>query len=113
MAPASTSSNRAVMIVLSYLWILALVPLLVEKSDEDIQWHARHGLVLLLAEIILRIALIMLATFFGLTGLGITILVINPLVWLGILIVHVLAIVKGLSGGRLLIPGISEYANRF
>lgn len=31
-APASTASNRTVMIVLAYLWLLALVPLLVEKK---------------------------------------------------------------------------------
>jgi hypothetical protein len=33
--PASNapSSNRTIMIVLSYLWLLALVPLLVEKDD--------------------------------------------------------------------------------
>ena len=39
------------MIVLSYLWILALVPLLVEKDDKEVQWHAKHGIVLMVAEI--------------------------------------------------------------
>ena len=37
------------MIVLSYLWPLALVPLLVEKEDAEIQWHAKHGIVLMVA----------------------------------------------------------------
>jgi hypothetical protein len=27
--------------------------------------------------------------------------------------VHVTAIIKGVNGGRLIIPGLSEYANRF
>jgi hypothetical protein len=27
--------------------------------------------------------------------------------------VHVMAIVKGVNGGRLIIPGVSEYASRF
>ena len=40
------SSNRNVMIVLSYLWLLALIPLVVEKEDQEVQWHAKHGLVL-------------------------------------------------------------------
>ena len=31
------SGNRGVMIVLSYLWLLALVPLLVEKDDKEVQ----------------------------------------------------------------------------
>ena len=45
------SSNRSVMIVLSYLWILALIPFLMEQDDKDVRWHAKHGLVLLGAEI--------------------------------------------------------------
>ena len=39
MADASSgapSSNRNVMIVLSYLWLLALVPLLTEKDDKEV-----------------------------------------------------------------------------
>ena len=34
------SENRTIMVVLSYLWILALIPLLVEKDDQEVQWHA-------------------------------------------------------------------------
>ena len=33
--------------------------------------------------------------------------------WVGILGLHVVAILKGVNGGRLIIPGVSEYANRF
>ena len=55
--PASApSGNRTIMIVLSYLGLLALIPLLVEKNDKEVQWHAKHGLVLLVAEIALFIA---------------------------------------------------------
>ena len=54
--PGSVSSNRSIMIVLSYLWLLALVPLLVEKEDKEVQWHAKHGIVLMVAEIVLWIA---------------------------------------------------------
>lgn len=114
-APASTSSNRAVMIVLSYLWILALVPLLVEKNDKDIQWHAKHGLVLLVAEIVCWIAFsivsgILTSIFFG---FGIMMGLLSSLLSLAILIIHIVAIVKGINGERFVIPGISEYASRF
>ena len=54
--PGGVSQNRGIMIVLSYLWLLALVPLLVEKNDPEVQWHAKHGLVLTAAEVILWIA---------------------------------------------------------
>jgi len=36
-----------------------------------------------------------------------------PFFSLAILVVHVMAIVKGVNGGRLIIPGVSEYASRF
>ena len=55
--PPSPSDKTAIMIVLSYLWLLALVPLLVEKEDKKVQWHAKHGIVLMLAEIVLWIAI--------------------------------------------------------
>ena len=45
------------MIVLAYLWPLALVPLLVEKNDPEVQWHAKHGIVLMVAELVLLFAL--------------------------------------------------------
>ena len=113
-APASTSSNRGVMIVLSYLWILALVPLLVEKGDKEIQWHAKHGIVLLVAEIIFWIAYSVLTNIRGAIFIGLAVMMglMGSLVWLGIVIIHILAIVKGINGERFIIPGVSEYTNR-
>jgi len=35
-ASGPPSSNRNVMILLSYLWLLALVPLLTEKDDKEV-----------------------------------------------------------------------------
>jgi len=40
-----------VMAIFSYLGILVLVPLLTEKKDEFVRFHAKQGLVLLIAEI--------------------------------------------------------------
>ena len=112
--PASgpASSNRTVMIILSYLWLLALIPLLVEKEDREVQWHAKHGLVLLLAEVIFWIAITFLTVILG-TILGCFVSMLSLLLWVGILILHVLAIVKGINGQRLIIPGISQYADKF
>ena len=33
--------------------------------------------------------------------------------WLGIIILHILCIVKGVNGQRLIIPGLSQYADKF
>ena len=103
------------MIVLAYLWPLALVPLLIEKDDAEVQWHAKHGLVLMVAEIVALVAygfvtsLVSLATF----GLGCALSMLVVFLWIGILAVHGFAIALGLNGRRFLIPGISEYASRF
>jgi uncharacterized membrane protein YjgN (DUF898 family) len=107
-------SNRGVMIVLAYLWPLAIVPLLLEK-DADVQWHAKHGLVLLAAELLLLMgfavltSLVSLATF----GLGCALSMFVILIWMAILGVHIVAIIKAMAGTRLIIPGVSEYASRF
>jgi uncharacterized membrane protein len=106
------SSNRGVMIVLSYLWLLALVPLLVEKDDKEVQWHAKHGIVLMVAEIVFWIAVTIVQVVLG-SFLGCLFALLTFPVGLGIIALHVFAIVKGLNGGRLIIPGVSQYADRF
>jgi len=111
------SSNRTVMIILSYLWILALIPLLVEKDDREVQWHAKHGIVLLVAELILGVVLGLLSTLAsGVPFLNCLAAFIASLVafvvWVAVIIVHVLAIVKGVNGQRFLVPYVSEYADR-
>jgi uncharacterized membrane protein len=116
--PAATevvSENRNVMIVLAYLWLLALIPLLVEKDDRQVQWHAKHGLVLTVVEVVVLIGLQIVVMILGAVsgGLGCIFSLLLPVVMLAILIVHVLCIVKGINGQRFLIPGISEFADRF
>ena len=109
------SPNRGVMIVLAYLWPLALVPLFVEKDDAEVQWHAKHGLVLMVAELLLdrRLhharQLVSLATL----GLGGVLGMLLVFAWVGILALHVIAILKGVNGTRLIIPVLSGYADRF
>ena len=108
------SPNRGLMIVLAYLWPLALVPLLTEKNDPEIQWHAKHGLVLMTAELMLLVLYILLMSLVSLAALGLGLVLAFLLVfaWVAILGVHVVAIIKGVDGSRLIIPGVSEYVGR-
>ena len=103
------------MIVLAYLWPLALVPLLLEKGDAEVQWHAKHGVVLMLAELVVLFAYLMVTSIVSLATLplGCILGVFIVFGWVAVLALHVAAILKGVNGGRLLIPGISEYADRF
>ena len=96
------------MVVLAYLWLLAIVPLLVEEQDEEVRWHAKHGLVLFGAEVVVFIALTIVAGIAWWLSL-----LLVPLAQLGILVLHVVCIAKGLQGDRFVISGVSEYTDRF
>ena len=101
--------------MLAYLWVLALIPLLVEKQDAEVQWHAKHGLVLAIAELVLLFAYVMVTSIVSLAtfGLGCVLSLFLVFAWVGILALHVVAILKGVNGSRLIVPGISDYASRF
>lgn len=107
----TVSPNRSLMIVLAYLWILALIPLLVDDGDAEVQWHAKHGLVLTGAEMVFWFVVFLLNTFSGF--LGCLLMPLYIAAWLGILGLHVACMVKGVKGERLIVPGISQYADRF
>ena len=101
------SSNRNVMILLSYLWLLALVPLLTEKDDKEVQWHAKHGIVLMVAELIAWT--IFAAVMQALGPLGCVGFLLSPVLILAQVALHIIAVMKGINGQRLIIPGLSEF----
>ena len=109
------SDNRKLFIVLSYLGLLALIPLLVEKDDSEVQWHAKNGLVLTAAEFVVFVGLSIAGMVIGAmsAGLGCILGLAWPVVMLAVLVLHVMCIVKGLNGDRLIVPGISEFADKF
>ncbi|MHB8799067.1 MAG: DUF4870 domain-containing protein [Thermoanaerobaculia bacterium] len=100
------SSNRSVMLVLSYLGILALIPLLTEKNDREVQWHAKHGLVLLVAYLVLMVGITIASFVVGFFGM------LQIPLWLGYLVVIILGITNALNGKRFVIPGVSEFAEK-
>ena len=112
---APAGDNRTIMIVLSYLGLLALIPFLVEKNDAEVQWHAKHGLVLTAAEFVLFIGLQIVTMILGAIsgGLGCLVGILTPVLALGILVLHVICILKGLKGERFIVPKVSEFADRF
>jgi uncharacterized membrane protein len=117
--PPRRSENRTLMLVLSYLGILALVPLFVEKDDPEVQWHAKHGIVMFVAWVILFIALSIVSMALGaVPGVGwivSTMLAcgLYPILWVAILVVHIIAIMRALKGEKLTLPLITEYADKW
>lgn len=99
------------MIFLSYFGLFALIPLLTKKDDPDIQWHAKNGLALAVAWIVVLIVLmivgIVMPSFIRLAMIG-----VRCLIWLGFLIVDVMAMVKAFGGERMRIPVITDFAEK-
>lgn len=110
--PGGVSPNRGLMIVLSYLWLLALIPLLVEKNDAEVQWHAKNGLLLTAAEVAAWIAVTIVGFLTAFMHLGCAGCLLNSAVFVVFLVVRVLCIVKGVGGQRFIIPVVSQYADR-
>lgn len=104
------SSNRTLMLVLAYLGILAIIPLVAEKNDREVQWHAKNGLVILVGEIALLVVFTILS---HIPGVGCLALIMFPLFSLIFLAVAVFGIIKAVNGQRLVIPGLSDFADRF
>ncbi len=81
---------------LSYIWILFLIPLLVKKDSPFAQFHAKQGLVIVIASFLFS-----LIPFFG---------------WLGnvvLFFVCVLAVIKTLSGEVWEIPVVKDLVKKF
>ena len=104
----SDSENKpdAVMVILSYLGLLALIPFFIKKDDAEIQWHAKQGLIFGVALFVLMIALGIAASIVSILGL------LSMVVWLGWLVVTILCILKGLKGERFEIPVISGFISK-
>lgn len=71
---------------LSYAWILCLIPLLTKKDSKFAQFHAKQGLILLIASLL---------TWFPFFG---------QILGLAILVVSVIGIIKALNGEWWKIP---------
>lgn len=105
------SSDRTLMLVLSYLGILALIPLIMKKEDREIQWHAKNGLMLTVAFIVISILWSVLNNFMP-ASIGCALSFIGCAIWIGWLALSIFGIMKALKGERLRIPVVSDMADK-
>lgn len=108
--PSAGSSDRTLMLVLAYLGIFALIPLFVKKDDREVQWHAKNGLVITVAWIILGI---LLGVISQMPFMGCAVQAVWCVYPLLILVISIMGIVKALNGKRFVIPGLSDFADKF
>ncbi len=99
------------MLILCYLSLLGLLPLLLEKNDRQLRWHAKNGLLLFGGVAAFGV----LATLVGILVPPLSCLYGILMLCVGTLytVIVILAIVKALGGERLMVPGLSKYADRF
>lgn len=105
------SSDRTLMLVLSYLGLLALIPLIAKKDDREVQWHAKNGLFLFIAYFIVVIAWMFIRHFLP-TALACGLGFVHCILWIGYLVVIILAIMKATKGERMRFPIISDLADK-
>ena len=90
--PAGAGDDN-LMAALSYLWILSVVMLLIKKDSDYVQFHAKQGLVLFLASIILMVVPILGWMFQLVIAIGV-----------------VVGFVKALTGERFALPLVADLA---
>lgn len=112
MSGSAGGSDRTLMVVLSYLWILALVPLLTKKDDKEVQWHAKNGLAILVAEVAIWVLFFVLGFVLPSGVMGCGMATIQCVVWLAFLVLRIICIMKGVAGQRYRVPVISDFADK-
>lgn len=104
------SSDRTIMLVLSYLGLLALIPLFMKKEDREVQWHAKNGLAFFVAYIAVYAIFFILDMMISggcissIAGCGL---------WIAYIVLIILGIVKATKGERLRLPVVSDFADKF
>ena len=106
------SQNRTIMLILAYLGILALIPLLTEKDDAEVQWHAKYGLVLTVTWIVLWVVLAIISMVLSFIG-GIIGCLFSFILPIGILVIHIICIIKAINGERFRLPVLADFADQW
>ena len=108
------SSDRSLMIALSYLGILALIPYLTKKDDPDqeVRWHSKNGMGLFIMDIVLWIAFFVIGMVLRNSAIGCGIGVVQCVVWLAILALHIFCLIQAINGKRVRIPVVTDFAEK-
>ncbi|HWC65887.1 MAG TPA: hypothetical protein VG777_07380 [Thermoanaerobaculia bacterium] len=109
--PPPAPPDRTLMLILAYLGPLSLVPILADKEDAEVQWHAKNGLVLFGAwAVVCMIDVFIFATVQIFGCLYTMFMLFVGLLYLALIVV---GIAKALRGERLVVPVLTDLARRF
>jgi uncharacterized membrane protein len=107
--PGAQGGDKTLMLILAYLFPLSLIPLLTDKDDANVQWHAKNGVCIGLAVFAIGLACVVVSFI---PILGCVVVPVYMVLCLGALVVTILAIVKALNGQRFIVPGVSQFVDK-
>ncbi len=96
---------------LSYLSILLIIPLLVQKDNPYTKFHVKQGIVLLILEIILSV-LGWILVFIPFLGPVLASFII-PLGWILVLVLAIMGIINSVQGKMQKLPLIGDFGEKF
>lgn len=102
-SPAPQISEDRAYAALSYLWVLSLVPLFFKRQSAYVQFHAKQGFLLFVAEVVIGVVAVIpvLGWIIGFLG------------WLAAVVLSVLGIIAALTGKEWVMPVLGEYAKKW
>ena len=103
------SPNVASLLCYLCTWVTGLIFILIEKDNKDVKFHAWQALFLGIA-VFAAYIVIMVIGFIPYVGM--IAIVLNLVVWVGFLVVWIMAMVKAYQGQKWLIPVIGPMAEQ-
>ena len=98
--------KNKVMAVLSYIGILCLIPLLAAKESKFAQFHAKQGLVLFLAEVLL-------SNLYAIPVLNVVMIFVGWIIYILLVVLAIMGIVNALQGKYWKMPVLGGMAEKF
>jgi len=107
--------NVAALLAYLFGWVGGLIFVLIEKDNKFVRFHAIQSIILNIAIAAIWIGLMILIPIFAVItgGIGAIIGLLTPVVWIGFLIVWIMAMVKAYQNEEWEIPVIGKMARKY
>ncbi len=106
---SNNGSNNILMCVLSYFGIFALIPYFTQKDDAFINWHARQGLLITAAAIVISFILGVLSLV---PAVGVVASILSMLFSVGVIVLSVFCIIQACNGRKWAVPGVAAFLGK-
>lgn len=108
--PAKEIEEGKVLAVIGYLWVLFLLPLLLQRQNRFAQFHGRQGLVLFIFWLLIWVVFFLILSHIPFVGIAFRI--IGYFGYLAYAILALIGLIKAASGECWRLPVLGVYAER-